>query len=126
MVFLILIGASIFSLVFRGFGGDEVVAELLNNLPGGKVGAMIAVMLLMFLLGCILASTLIRKIYPSAEAGLLIVVAVMLPVTFWLIWRNLRDHLRSVGLLSNRLEMRCLTTCCVPQSHTLITALAVS
>jgi tripartite ATP-independent transporter DctM subunit len=54
MVFLILIGASVFSLVFRGFGGDEVVAEVLNNLPGGKVGAMLAVMLLMFLLGFVL------------------------------------------------------------------------
>ena len=54
MVFLILIGASVFSLVFRGFGGDDVVAELLNNLPGGKVGAMLAVMLLMFLLGFVL------------------------------------------------------------------------
>jgi tripartite ATP-independent transporter DctM subunit len=54
MVFLILIGASMFSLVFRGFGGDEVVAELLNNLPGGKFGAMLAVMCLMFLLGFVL------------------------------------------------------------------------
>jgi tripartite ATP-independent transporter DctM subunit len=54
MVFLILIGASIFSLVFRGFGGDEVVAGLLNNLPGGKFGAMLATMLLMFLLGFVL------------------------------------------------------------------------
>jgi len=54
MVFLILIGASVFSLVFRGFGGDVVVAELLNNLPGGKFGAMLAVMLLMFLLGFVL------------------------------------------------------------------------
>ena len=54
MVFLILIGASVFSLVFRGFGGDEVVAEWLNNLPGGKFGAMLAVMLLMFLLGFVL------------------------------------------------------------------------
>jgi tripartite ATP-independent transporter DctM subunit len=54
MVFLILIGASIFSLVFRGFGGDEVVAGLLNDLPGGKFGAMLAVMLLMFLLGFVL------------------------------------------------------------------------
>ena len=54
MVFLILIGASVFSLVFRGLGGDDVVAELLNNLPGGKVGAMLAVMLLMFLLGFVL------------------------------------------------------------------------
>jgi tripartite ATP-independent transporter DctM subunit len=54
MVFLILIGASVFSLVFRGFGGDEVVAELLNNLPGGKFGALLATMLLMFLLGFVL------------------------------------------------------------------------
>ena len=54
MVFLILIGASVFSLVFRGFGGDIVVAELLNSLPGGKFGAMLAVMLLMFLLGFVL------------------------------------------------------------------------
>jgi tripartite ATP-independent transporter DctM subunit len=54
MVFMILIGASLFSLVFRGFGGDELIAELLGNLPGGIVGTMIAVMLVMFLLGFIL------------------------------------------------------------------------
>jgi len=54
MVFLILIGASVFSLVFRGFGGDDVVAELLTGLPGGKLGAILAVMLLMFLLGFVL------------------------------------------------------------------------
>jgi tripartite ATP-independent transporter DctM subunit len=54
MVFLILIGASMFSLVFRGYGGDRLVQELLLNLPGGAVGAMISVMLLMFLLGFVL------------------------------------------------------------------------
>ena len=54
MVFMIFIGASIFSLVFRGFGGDEVVRELLTNLPGGVIGAMFIVMLIMFLLGFIL------------------------------------------------------------------------
>jgi len=54
MVFLILIGASVFSLVFRGYGGDVIVADLLTGLPGGKAGAMIAVMLLMFLLGFVL------------------------------------------------------------------------
>ncbi len=54
MVFLILIGASIFSLVFRGYGGDSLVRELLLNLPGGVVGAMLTVMLLMFLLGFVL------------------------------------------------------------------------
>jgi len=51
MVFVILLGASVFSLVFRGFGGDEFVAELLTKLPGGVFGAMLAVMLVMFVLG---------------------------------------------------------------------------
>jgi len=51
MVFIILLGASVFSLVFRGFGGDEFVAELLTGLPGGVFGAMLAVMLIMFVLG---------------------------------------------------------------------------
>ena len=54
MVFLILIGASVFSLVFRGFGGDELVEELLMQLPGGVVGAMLVVMLVMFFLGFVL------------------------------------------------------------------------
>ncbi|MEM6639030.1 MAG: TRAP transporter large permease subunit [Pseudomonadota bacterium] len=54
MVFLILIGASIFSLVFRGFGGDEVVRELLSDLPGGTAGALIVVMLMIFVLGFVL------------------------------------------------------------------------
>jgi tripartite ATP-independent transporter DctM subunit len=54
MVFLILIGASVFSLVFRGFGGDELVEDLLTQLPGGVFGAMLAVMLVMFLLGFVL------------------------------------------------------------------------
>lgn len=51
MVFLILIGASIFSLVFRGFGGDDLVRDFLTNLPGGVFGAVFLVMLVMFLLG---------------------------------------------------------------------------
>ncbi len=54
MVFLIFIGASLFSLVFRGFGGDEAVREILTDMPGGVVGAMFIVMLVMFLLGFIL------------------------------------------------------------------------
>ena len=54
MVFLILIGASVFSLVFRGFGGDTLTEEWLTQLPGGVVGAMLAVMLVMFLLGFVL------------------------------------------------------------------------
>jgi tripartite ATP-independent transporter DctM subunit len=54
MVFMILIGASLFSLVFRGFGGDEMIADFLNDLPGGIVTAMVLVMLVMFLLGFVL------------------------------------------------------------------------
>lgn len=51
MVFGIVIGAQTFSLVFRGYGGDEVVHELLTGLPGGAFGAVFAVMLAMFILG---------------------------------------------------------------------------
>jgi tripartite ATP-independent transporter DctM subunit len=54
MVFMILIGASVFSLVFRGYGGDDGVQALLGSLPGGVVGAVIVVMLVMFLLGFVL------------------------------------------------------------------------
>ena len=51
MVFTILIGAAMFSLVFRGFGGDDIVAEFLMNLKGGVITAIIVTMLLMFILG---------------------------------------------------------------------------
>ena len=54
MVFLILIGASVFSLVFRGYGGDEAVRDFLLSLPGGVFGAVLLVMLVMFLLGFVL------------------------------------------------------------------------
>ncbi len=51
MVFVILVGASMFSLVFRGFGGDAFIEEFLFNLPGGTLSAMLLVMAIMFLLG---------------------------------------------------------------------------
>ena len=54
MVFLILIGAAVFSLVFRGFGGEELVEQFLTGLPGGLVGATLLVMLVIFLLGFVL------------------------------------------------------------------------
>jgi tripartite ATP-independent transporter DctM subunit len=54
MVFMILIGATIFSLVFRGFGGEELVTDLLHNLPGSHFTAVFLVMLLMFVLGFVL------------------------------------------------------------------------
>ena len=54
MVFMILIGAIVFSLVFRGFGGEELVSDLLGMVPGGTVGAVLTVMLAIFILGFIL------------------------------------------------------------------------
>ncbi|MDD9959203.1 MAG: TRAP transporter large permease subunit [Gammaproteobacteria bacterium] len=54
MIYLILIGATIFSSIFRGFGGEELIENLLTGLPGGVVSATIIVMLLIFLLGFIL------------------------------------------------------------------------
>jgi tripartite ATP-independent transporter DctM subunit len=54
MVFLILVAATVFALVFRGFGGDQLVHKLLTGLPGGTAAAMAVVMLVMFLLGFIL------------------------------------------------------------------------
>jgi len=51
MIFAIIIAAQIFSLVFRGLGGDDMVHEFLNGLPGGVVGAMVFVMVLMFIMG---------------------------------------------------------------------------
>jgi len=51
MVFLILLGASVFSLVFRGLGGEKIVADVLHNMPGGMFGAMLLVMAVMFIMG---------------------------------------------------------------------------
>ncbi|RLA46535.1 MAG: C4-dicarboxylate ABC transporter [Gammaproteobacteria bacterium] len=54
MVFMILIGAAIFSLVFRGFGGEELVTSFFTAMPGGLFGATLTVMMLIFVLGFIL------------------------------------------------------------------------
>jgi tripartite ATP-independent transporter DctM subunit len=54
MIFLILIGATLFSLVFRGLGGDVMVERVLTNLPGGVAGATLAVMAALFLLGFVM------------------------------------------------------------------------
>ena len=54
MVFMILIGAAIFSLVFRGFGGEELIHGYFTSMPGGVMGATFVVMLAIFLLGFIL------------------------------------------------------------------------
>ena len=54
MIFMILIGAALFSLVFKGFHGDDIIREFLVDLPGGRMSAFIIVMMVMFLLGFIL------------------------------------------------------------------------
>lgn len=54
MVFMILIGAATLSLVFRGFGGEEAVLNLINSVSGGPMAALVAVMLVIFILGFIL------------------------------------------------------------------------
>ena len=74
MVFAILFGAALFTLVFRGYGGDALVHELLSGLPGGRTGAIIAVMAVMFLLGFVL--DFIEIIF--------IVVPIVAPVLFML------------------------------------------
>ncbi len=72
MVFVILIGAQLFNLTFRGLGGEETVHNMLDALPGGPWGAMVAVMLVMFVLGFFLDFLEI----------VFVVVPIMAPVLF--------------------------------------------
>jgi tripartite ATP-independent transporter DctM subunit len=72
MIFLILIGATAFSLVFRSLGGDDMVHRALSNLPGGANGAILAVMLAMFLLGFVMdAFEIIFVVVPIVAPTLL-------------------------------------------------------
>ena len=72
MIFLILIGATMFSLVFRALGGDAMVNAALSNLPGGVDGALLAVMLAMFLLGFVMdAFEIIFVVVPIVAPALL-------------------------------------------------------
>jgi tripartite ATP-independent transporter DctM subunit len=72
MIFLILIGATMFSLVFRALGGDEMVHRALSDLPGGAPGAVLAVMLAMFLLGFVMdAFEIIFVVVPIVAPALL-------------------------------------------------------
>jgi tripartite ATP-independent transporter DctM subunit len=72
MIFLILIGATLFSLVFRALGGDDMVARLLSDLPGGVSGAVLAVMLAIFLLGFVMdAFEIIFVVVPIVAPALL-------------------------------------------------------
>ncbi len=72
MIFLILIGATLFSLVFRALGGDDMVNATLTNLPGGTDGALLAVMLAIFLLGFVMdAFEIIFVVVPIVAPALL-------------------------------------------------------
>ena len=72
MIFTILIGATLFSLVFRGLGGDDMVHRALADLPGGAAGAVLAVMLAMFLLGFVMdAFEIIFVVVPIVAPPLL-------------------------------------------------------
>lgn len=76
MVFTILIGASVFSLVFRGFGGEELIEHLFNALPGGVFTAVLVVMLVIFLLGFILDFIEITFVVVPLVAPALLVMGV--------------------------------------------------
>ena len=72
MIFTILIGATLFSLVFRGLGGDDMVHRALSDLPGGVAGAILVVMVAMFLLGFVMdAFEIIFVVVPIVAPALL-------------------------------------------------------
>ena len=72
MIYLILIGATLFSLVFRALGGDVMVHAALSNLPGGVSGALLAVMAAIFLLGFVMdAFEIIFVVVPIVAPALL-------------------------------------------------------
>jgi tripartite ATP-independent transporter DctM subunit len=72
MIFVILIGATLFSLVFRGLGGDDMVHRALSGLPGGTGGAILVVMIAMFLLGFVMdAFEIIFVVIPIVAPPLL-------------------------------------------------------
>jgi tripartite ATP-independent transporter DctM subunit len=72
MIFLILIGATLFSLVFRALGGDDMVHRALSDLPGGVNGAVLAVTLAIFLLGFVMdAFEIVFVVVPIVAPALL-------------------------------------------------------
>jgi TRAP-type mannitol/chloroaromatic compound transport system permease large subunit len=72
MIFLILIGATLFSLVFRALDGDALVQAALTGLPGGAAGAVLIVMLAVFLLGFVMdAFEIVFVVVPIVAPALL-------------------------------------------------------
>ena len=86
MVFTILLGAAMFTLVFRGLGGDLVIEEFLGSLPGGTVTVLLVVMLTMFLLGFILDFLEIVFIVVPVVAPILLAMEVAPGVAMSPVW----------------------------------------
>ena len=82
IIFAIVIGASVFSLVFRGLGGDARIQTWLSTLPGGTWSALTAVLLLVFLLGFILEFVEITVVVVPLVAPVLLADPAVPPV--WL------------------------------------------
>ncbi len=86
MVFVILVGAAMFSLVFRGFEGDVIIEDFLQNLPGGTIGAMLLVMGVMFIMGFFLDFLEIIFIVVPIVAPILLKMEVAPGVTMSPVW----------------------------------------
>lgn len=76
MIFMIFIGAAFFSLVFRGLGGDDLIHELLSDLPGGVFTAMLIVMVIMFILGFFLDFIEITYVVVPVVAPVLLMMGI--------------------------------------------------
>jgi tripartite ATP-independent transporter DctM subunit len=72
MIFVILLGASVFSLVFRGLGGENLVHDALASMPGGVFAAVLVVMAVIFVLGFFLDTfEIIFIVVPIAAPALI-------------------------------------------------------
>ena len=86
MIFMILLGAALFSLTFRGLGGDRIVASLLQDLPGGAYSALLLVMIAIFLLGFFLDILEIIFIVVPVVAPVLLAMEIAPDVTISPVW----------------------------------------
>ena len=76
VIFGIIIAASVLALVFRGLGGDQSVSGLLSSMPGDAMGALLLVMLVIFLLGFIIEFIEITYIVVPVTAPVLFTLGV--------------------------------------------------
>lgn len=76
MVFIILLGATVFALVFTQLGGSDLVRGFLESIPGGQTGALLMVFLIIFILGFFLDTFEILFIVVPITAPVLLVMGV--------------------------------------------------